>query len=29
MLHQEVLGFCRNQPPGDDITIVVVKVTEG
>ncbi len=29
LLHQEILGFCRNQPPGDDITIVVVKVTEG
>jgi serine phosphatase RsbU (regulator of sigma subunit) len=27
-LHQEVLGFCRNQPPRDDITVVVVKVTE-
>lgn len=27
-LHQEVLGFCRNQPPQDDITIVVAKVTE-
>jgi phosphoserine phosphatase RsbU/P len=26
-LHQEVLGFCRSQPPQDDITIVVVKVT--
>lgn len=28
ILHQEVLGFCRNQPPSDDITIVVAKVTE-
>ena len=27
-LHQEVLGFCRSQPPRDDITMVVVKVTE-
>jgi len=27
-LHQEVLGFCRNRPPSDDITIVVVKVLE-
>lgn len=27
-LHQEVLGFCRSQPPSDDITIVVAKVTE-
>jgi serine phosphatase RsbU (regulator of sigma subunit) len=27
-LHQEVLGFCRNQPPKDDITIVVVKVNQ-
>jgi phosphoserine phosphatase RsbU/P len=27
-LRQEVLGFCRSQPPADDITIVVVKVTE-
>lgn len=26
-LHQEVLGFCRSQPPQDDVTIVVVKVT--
>jgi phosphoserine phosphatase RsbU/P len=26
-LHQEVLGFCRSQPPQDDITIVIVKVT--
>ena len=26
ILHDEVLGFCRNQPPQDDITIVVVKV---
>lgn len=25
-LHQEVLGFCRSQPPQDDITIVIVKV---
>jgi len=25
-LHDEVLGFCRNQPPQDDMTIVVVKV---
>ena len=28
VLHQEVLGFCRNQPPRDDISIVIVKVTE-
>jgi phosphoserine phosphatase RsbU/P len=28
-LHQEILGFCRGQPPRDDITIVVVKVTDG
>ncbi len=27
-LHQQVLGFCRSQPPQDDITIVVVKVRE-
>jgi phosphoserine phosphatase RsbU/P len=27
-LRQELLGFCRNRPPHDDITIVVVKVTE-
>jgi phosphoserine phosphatase RsbU/P len=27
-LHQEVLGFCRGQPPRDDMTVVVVKVTE-
>ena len=27
-LHEQVLGFCRSQPPSDDITIVVVKVTE-
>ena len=27
-LHQQVLGFCRSQPPSDDITIVVVKVME-
>lgn len=27
-LHQEVLGFCRSQPPGDDMTIVVAKVTQ-
>lgn len=26
ILHDEVLGFCRNQPPQDDMTIVVVKV---
>ena len=26
-LHQEVLGFCRNRPPSDDMTIVVAKVT--
>ena len=25
-LHREVLGFCRSQPPADDITIVIVKV---
>ncbi|MEN6408059.1 MAG: SpoIIE family protein phosphatase [Thermoguttaceae bacterium] len=25
-IHQELLGFCRTQPPGDDVTIVVVKV---
>ena len=29
ILHREVLGFCRSQPPSDDITIVVAKVTEG
>ncbi len=28
LLHQEVLGFCRSQPPRDDVTVVVVKVTE-
>ncbi len=27
VLHQEVLGFCRTQPPRDDMTIVVAKVT--
>ena len=27
-LHQEILGFCRNQPPRDDVTIVIVKVTD-
>lgn len=27
-LHEEVLGFCRSQPPADDITIVVVKVLD-
>jgi len=27
VLHNEVLGFCRNQPPSDDITIVIAKVT--
>lgn len=27
ILHQQVLGFCRSQPPSDDITIVVAKVT--
>jgi phosphoserine phosphatase RsbU/P len=26
-LHQQVLGFCRSQPPADDITIVIAKVT--
>ena len=25
-LHQELKGFCRNQPQRDDITIVIVKV---
>ncbi|MEN6452350.1 MAG: SpoIIE family protein phosphatase, partial [Thermoguttaceae bacterium] len=25
-LHQQVLGFCRGQPPQDDVTVVVVKV---
>ena len=25
-LYEEVLGFCRNQPQHDDITIVIVKV---
>jgi serine phosphatase RsbU (regulator of sigma subunit) len=25
-LHQELAGFCRNQPPADDVTIVVAKV---
>ena len=28
VLRQELLGFCRNRPPRDDITIVVVKVVE-
>ena len=28
ILHDEVLGFCRSQPPADDITIVVVKVLD-
>jgi phosphoserine phosphatase RsbU/P len=27
-LYREVVGFCRNQPPRDDITIVVAKVSE-
>jgi phosphoserine phosphatase RsbU/P len=27
-LHQQLLGFCRSQPPSDDITIVVAKVTD-
>lgn len=27
ILHEQVLGFCRSQPPSDDITIVVAKVT--
>jgi phosphoserine phosphatase RsbU/P len=26
-LREQVLGFCRSEPPQDDITIVVVKVT--
>lgn len=26
ILHEQVLGFCRSQPPSDDITIVVAKV---
>jgi serine phosphatase RsbU (regulator of sigma subunit) len=26
-LHNEVLGFCRNQMPADDITIVIAKMT--
>jgi serine phosphatase RsbU (regulator of sigma subunit) len=26
LLHREVLGFCRSQAPGDDITIVIAKV---
>jgi serine phosphatase RsbU (regulator of sigma subunit) len=26
-LHTEVLGFCRNQMPADDITIVIAKMT--
>ncbi len=26
-LHEQVLGFCRTQPPADDISIVVAKVT--
>jgi phosphoserine phosphatase RsbU/P len=26
LLHEEVLGFCRSQPPQDDITVVIVKV---
>ena len=25
-LHDEIKGFCRNQPQRDDITIAVVKV---
>jgi len=25
-LHNELLGFCRNQPPSDDVTVVIVKV---
>jgi len=25
-LHEEIVGFCRGQPLGDDVTIVVVKV---
>ncbi len=25
-LHAEINGFCRNQPPRDDLTIVVIKV---
>ena len=28
VMRQEVFGFCRNRPPHDDITIVIVKVTE-
>ncbi len=27
-LHQEILGFCRNQPLRDDVTIVIAKVTD-
>ncbi|MBU4272411.1 MAG: fused response regulator/phosphatase [Planctomycetes bacterium] len=27
-LHQEILGFCRNQPLRDDVTVVIVKVTD-
>ena len=27
-LHQEILGFSRNQPPRDDVTVVIVKVTD-
>jgi serine phosphatase RsbU (regulator of sigma subunit) len=26
-LREQVLGFCRSEPPQDDITIVIVKVT--
>jgi phosphoserine phosphatase RsbU/P len=28
VLYQQVVGFCRNEPPSDDITIVVAKVKE-
>lgn len=27
-LHQEILGFCRNQPLRDDVTVVIVKITD-
>jgi serine phosphatase RsbU (regulator of sigma subunit) len=28
-LRQEVRGFCRNQPPADDMTVVVARVVDG
>ncbi len=27
-LHQEISGFCRNQPLRDDVTVVIAKVTD-